>query len=101
MVYRMETLSTKVPKDLLERVEGYREEHELNRSQAIRRLLEDGLEYEERPQGVVITKPAIVALIGWWLISVAWLTPEVDTIGPLGVATVAAAFVYALLRKRM
>ncbi|MCU4744804.1 hypothetical protein OB960_25945, partial [Halobacteria archaeon AArc-xg1-1] len=60
----METLSAKVPKDLLQEIENYQNEYELNRSQAVRRLVEDGLEHEEQPNGIVVTKPAAVALIG-------------------------------------
>ncbi len=101
MVYRMETLSTKVPADLSERIEEYREEHDLNRSQAIRRLLEDGLEYDEQPQGIVVTKPAAVALIGWFLISVDWITVAPgQPVGWIGVALLATAAVYTAARGR-
>ena len=46
MVYRMETLSAKLPDHLAQEVENYQEAHGLNRSQAMRRLIEDGLEAE-------------------------------------------------------
>ena len=98
----METLSTKVPNDLSEEIEQYREEYDLNRSQAIRRLLEDGLEHEEQPQGIVITKPAAVALIGWFLIAVDWITVAPNQpVGWLGVALLVTAGVYAGIQGRL
>ena len=98
----METLSTKVPNDLSEQIEEYREEHDLNRSQAIRRLLEDGLDHEEQPQGIVVTKPAAVSLIGWFLIAVDWITVAPgQPVGWLGVALLVGSFVYAAVRGRM
>ena len=95
-------VGAKVPPRLKDEIDEYKDQQEhTNRSDAIRELVEYGLEYEERPNGIVLTKPAALALIGWWLISIAWLQPQVDLIGPLGVATIVAAAVYAFLRGRM
>jgi len=112
MVNRMETVASKLPKDLAEQVEEYREQHELNKSQAIRRLVEDGLEadrlrddLEERrdraERTVAVTKPAAFSLIGWFMIA---LSVDVDPVGPVfgtGVAVVVLSFAYAMKRGHM
>lgn len=98
----METVAAKVPPDLAEQVEEYREEHGLNKSQAMRRLIEDGLEQEERPEGLLITKPAALALIGWFLVFIDWVTvtvPPGQPVGELGVLALAAAGVYVVARR--
>lgn len=102
MVNRMETVAAKLPPDLAEQVEEYREEHGLNKSQAFRRLVEDGLEHEEQPQGIVVTKPAALALIGWFLIAADWITVAPgQPVGWLGVASFVIAAVYVGLRGRL
>lgn len=96
----METVAAKLPPDLAEQVEQYREDHGLNKSQAFRRLVEDGLEHEEQPQGIVVTKPAAIALIGWFLIAVDWITVAPgQPVGWVGVALLLAAVVYGVLRN--
>lgn len=99
MVNRMETVAAKLPPDLVEQVEEYREEHGLNKSQAIRRLVEDGLEQEDQSREIILTKPAAVALIGWFLVAVDWVTVTPgQPVGWLGVALLATAAVYAATR---
>lgn len=102
MVNRMETVAAKLPPDLAEQVEEYREEHGLNKSQAFRRLVEDGLEHEDQPQGIVVTKPAAVSLIGWFLIAVDWITVAPgQPVGWLGVLLLVTSAVYAVVRGRL
>ena len=102
MVNRMETVAAKLPPDLIEQIEDYREEHGLNRSQAIRRLVEDGLDHEEQPQGIVVTKPAALSLIGWFLITMDWITVAPgQPVGWIGVALIVATFAYSFLQNRL
>jgi len=112
MVNRMETLAAKVPPDLSDRIEEYRERHGLNKSQAIRRLIEDGFESDELQQEleerrrhdertISITKPAAVSIVGWFLVAMDWLTvAEGQPVGWFGLAVILAAIGYGLVARR-
>lgn len=93
MVYCMETVSSKVPPDLKERIETYQEEHGLNRSQAVRRLIEEGIDSHENPH--TITLPTMLVWVGSVLLATAYITVESGPVGPLGAAMALGGFVLA------
>ena len=100
MVYRMETLSAKVPPDVKERIDAYAEARGLNQSQAIRRLVTDGLDADDRPNGMVVTKPAAVTLVGWYMIALAINVEPVEAVAGLGALLIVPTLVYYLINKR-
>lgn len=61
----METLSSKVPEATLDRIEEYADTHDLNRSQAARKLIETGLDAEQSPDR--LTLPTVLAGVGLFL----------------------------------
>ena len=61
----MKTVSAKVPEQLADRVDDYAEDHDLNRSQAVRSLVEEGLEAETTPD--TISLPTVLAAVGLFL----------------------------------
>ena len=103
----METVASKVPPELAQRIEAYQEEHGLNKSQAVRQLVEDGFradrledDLEERRQyaerSISFTKPAVVSLIGWFLITVDWITLTGGyPLGWVGLSLIIATFAYS------
>jgi len=105
----METVSAKVPDDLAEEIEDYRERYGLNRSQAVRRLVEDGLEadrlrddLEERRQHaertIAVTKPAAVSLIGWFMIAFSITAEPAARLAAAGALVIVGSAVYAVYR---
>jgi len=106
----METLSAKVPEDLIQRIENYQNEYDLNRSQATRRLIEEGFEadrlrddLEERRERdertITFTKPTVAALLGWVLIVADWVTVPTAPVGLIGVAIIISAAVFAVVQR--
>lgn len=43
----METVSARVPEDVAEQIEGYADERDISKSEAVRRLIEAGLSEDE------------------------------------------------------
>lgn len=86
-VYRMETLSTKVPPSMKERIEDYAEEIGETRSTAIRELLQEGLDTEATDT----TAPPwfLVQLLGWVMFSGAFFDAQ-PIVGYAGAALVLA-----------
>lgn len=87
MVNRMETLGAKVPEDLSERIENYRNTHGLNTSQAIRQLVRIGLEAEENPH--TITLPLLLIWFGTVAMAAQYASAT-GLFGPTGIAVAAA-----------
>jgi len=86
----MQTLSTKVPAELMDRVDSYAEEIGETRSVAVRHLLRAGLDAETEPARVPIVWLPI------YLGSIAFTAAFVDTtpdVGLAGAAVVAATIV--------
>lgn len=50
MVYRMELVNAKVPNDILDRIEDLEEREDITRSEAVRRLLRQGIDQEQADQ---------------------------------------------------
>lgn len=96
MVNGMEMLGAKVPDDLSERIEEYREDHGMNTSQAVRQLIRAGLDREDNPNTISLP----LALLWFGTVAVATQYASASGIvGPLGVAcTVLGA---ALLNSRL
>lgn len=59
---RMDTYATKVPEGMAERIEKYREEHGLSKSQAIRNLIDEG--YESVYGGIRLSFPSALLWLG-------------------------------------
>lgn len=108
----METLSAKVPEDLIQRIEKYQNEYDLNRSQATRRLIEEGFEAdrlradlekrrERDERTITFTKPAVAALLGWVLIVADWVTVPTAPVGLIGVAIIVAAVGYSIYTRKL
>lgn len=95
----METVSAKVPDDVQEKIEDYREGRGLTRSHAIRRLINAGYEAEQRGDGIHLNYPAAVMLLGWWLVSIAFVEAQTDAIGPLGIALIVGPILWELYRR--
>lgn len=93
----METLSTKVHTDTKEAVEAYRAEHEISRSEAIRRLITNSLENEDRPDHTV----SFATLLMWIgsILATAHYVEATGYAGPVGIALLAGGFV--LTRRRV
>lgn len=48
MIIEMETVSTKVQPDVVEHIEEYQQKNNISKSEAVRRLIQNGLEAEEQ-----------------------------------------------------
>jgi len=97
-------ISAGVSDELAERIEDEREgtgEERESRSQAVKRLLRAGLEYQEQPDGFIVTKPDAVMIAGAALFLAAF--GEVTVSGPFGIAgglLAVGAVSYSLLKSR-
>jgi hypothetical protein len=72
----METLAAKVPEKMADEIDQYADRHDLNRSQAIRALIEAGQEAEQSPDGVSLT--TVIGAIGLFLFVGAYATIDVS-----------------------
>jgi hypothetical protein len=79
-----ETVGSRIPKDVYEQFESYREEHDLNKSTAGARLIERGLDWETgEVEAETETGPALseqlqnagLALLGLTF-AAAWVSPD-------------------------
>lgn len=85
----METIAAKVPKDMAEEIEEYRAEHDLNTSQAMRRLVEDGIDAQEPDR--TIPASYVLLLTGAVLFTAEYVTATGHA-GEMGIAMIALAF---------
>jgi hypothetical protein len=93
-----ETISSKMPTELIERIEEAQEEGE-SRSATVRRLVRDGIEAQGSPDGYTITRPTAISLIGWFVIFPAFGNVD-QSIGYLGIALVIGGLIYAVIADR-
>lgn len=83
----METLSTKVPPSMKDRIEEYAEEIEETRSTAIRELLKAGLESEGSDQSARYPPVFLITLLGWVMFAGAFFDAQ-PIVGYAGAALV-------------
>ena len=88
----METAGAKFPKPMLDRLDDYAEERDLNRSQAIRQLVEDGFEAQEE-SGPQFTLPLYITWLGT-MAAAAGLLDASQTVGIGGLVIAGAAVIY-------
>ena len=92
------TIGADVSEDLKREVDEHREEGE-SRSAAVRRLVRDGLDVDDRPPGFHISYPVAISLLGWWLITATFFEAQTTATGWLGVALVAASLLYGIYAR--
>lgn len=90
-------MAAKVPRDMADDIEEYRAEHDLNTSQAMRRLVEDGLEAQEPDRSVPLSHVMMVS--GAFLLGAAYVTAT-GYAGEMGIAMVVLAFLLESARVR-
>ena len=88
------TIGADVSEDLKREVDEHREEGE-SRSAAVRRLVRDGLDVDDRPPGFHVPYPVAVNLLGWWLITATFFEAQTTATGWLGVALVVGTVLYS------
>jgi hypothetical protein len=86
------TISVKVPEDMAEEIEQYKEEIGERTSGAVRRLIREGLKREE-DKGIQASLPMLAFTLGFGLTLAAF--GEVDPVlGYVGMAAIAASLLY-------
>lgn len=91
-----QTISAKLPKDLVDRIEEVQEEGE-SRSAAVRRLIRAGL--DQRHSGIYLSRPAAIFMIGWYCVIGAFV--EVKAVmGYFGLFLFVAAIAAEIAERR-
>lgn len=90
-------ISSDVSEDMAEEIEDIREEGE-SRSAAVKRLLRKGMKAEKSGDGVYVTYPSIIFVIGLYGFTAAF-ADAVPLVGYLGFALIVIAFTTSLAKR--
>lgn len=91
----MDTVAVKLPEELRDRIDSYADEHDLNRSQAMRHLLRDGLDAREQTPPIVL----LMFVTGVFFSASQYASAEGLT-GPVGLALLAGSLILSRARAR-
>jgi hypothetical protein len=94
-------ISSNVSEEVKEQVEKHREgegDEKESRSAAVNRLVRAGLDAEESPDGVVLTYPALVSMVGWIFVAGAFMDVS-TTVGYAGLAVVAFGLLHTVASR--
>jgi hypothetical protein len=94
-------ISADVTEELRDRVDEFREgegDDRESRSSTVKRLVRAGIEAKEGPGGILVTYPALVTFVGWFLVAGAFVEVS-DTIGFLGFGIILLGFAYSAVRE--